>query len=930
MKVFRFALLGCSIALAACGGGGNDSSSALQFVQSGYALTVNEDSSISTTVSVLDARGSTSFSLANAAANGNVDVDSQTGEISYQPDANFNGEDSFQVAASDQANTVTTNVSVTIIPINDEPVISTDTILITGGETKQGQIIATDVDGDVLTYAIAQLPNNGQLELNAATGEISYTPNELVIVDDQFSVSVTDTQGAEVTATVPLKANTASNTDRAYYYFASEHSHLKRAAALREQLNDDINISLLNQQLAEGYAAAGLTSQVAQLLAADSILADNIRANAMVNVATRYDTLGFSAEADSLRADANAIYNQYVAAKGLAAFSPDDVVFYKNLAFSYLGAGNNEAATEAFSVLDLLFTSLAEDGYSTSILQVYFAFRDLTFITVEQWQSSQDQQVYALSLDMVARLYAYANQIPAQAVSNNFNGNQGELFYSIRVVGLLDVVSAYIQLNQFDLAKAAMADGLALYGVINYDQAHAREADPQAAITKQEYEFGIVDATPHFVNLYPDSSIDPLLLALPEDSFWHFILPSDAEDAWLMAQVRNLQDKSAALDLILAEKDETDLRNHFTNLVAFNRTKPGAARILRQLGEFDAALPYLQEALNTVTSDAYLAQNGFVIFTLGNSGCGMVVNEALAIHAVTGQADALDLAQSAVNTCADVAQNYFGAVNPTNFVFEEDVIEANAAMLRYADEVDLSEKEATLIATVDAQIESLVGDNQAVMDANRNIGEELMRGGNLSLALNYYESAIVALNAIEAEAVPEEVGIETTDFFDGDNSESDYVELLQVIAEAAGTHDEYVSVLAAARAAWKAVVDTRVAALNDTGVFQQASILPIYAEQLLSLDEYDAALALAQDEALGAVETQSIVTETASALASQDLFINSDTASVDTDLDGMPNFFLPFASEEQIAASGLTLDDDSDNDGTVDGEDSSPLDPTQQ
>jgi hypothetical protein len=61
-------------------------------------------------------------------------------------------------------------------------------------------------------------------------------------------------------------------------------------------------------------------------------------------------------------------------------------------------------------------------------------------------------------------------------------------------------------------------------------------------------------------------------------------------------------------------------------------------------------------------------------------------------------------------------------------------------------------------------------------------------------------------------------------------------------------------------------------------------------------------------------------------LSIQDDFTDSPLASVDTDGDGKPNFFAAYASAEDIEASGLVLDEDSDNDGVEDSSDAYPLD----
>lgn len=63
----------------------------------------------------------------------------------------------------------------------------------------------------------------------------------------------------------------------------------------------------------------------------------------------------------------------------------------------------------------------------------------------------------------------------------------------------------------------------------------------------------------------------------------------------------------------------------------------------------------------------------------------------------------------------------------------------------------------------------------------------------------------------------------------------------------------------------------------------------------------------------------------AEVLTERDAFPHSDLASVDTDADGLPDFFSPAASADEIAASGLQLDPDSDNDGVPDTSDRRPL-----
>lgn len=66
----------------------------------------------------------------------------------------------------------------------------------------------------------------------------------------------------------------------------------------------------------------------------------------------------------------------------------------------------------------------------------------------------------------------------------------------------------------------------------------------------------------------------------------------------------------------------------------------------------------------------------------------------------------------------------------------------------------------------------------------------------------------------------------------------------------------------------------------------------------------------------------------AESLALQDDFPFTDVASVDTDGDGLANFFAPNATQADIEASAIIADEDADNDSVPDNEDLLPLNPS--
>jgi hypothetical protein len=54
------------------------------------------------------------------------------------------------------------------------------------------QAVATDVDGDVLTYSIVTQPTKGTLVLNATTGMFTYKPGTGRTGSDYFQFRVSD------------------------------------------------------------------------------------------------------------------------------------------------------------------------------------------------------------------------------------------------------------------------------------------------------------------------------------------------------------------------------------------------------------------------------------------------------------------------------------------------------------------------------------------------------------------------------------------------------------------------------------------------------------------------------------------------------------------------------------------------------------------
>jgi Ca2+-binding RTX toxin-like protein len=135
------------------------------------------------------------------------------GGYTYTPAADYNGSDSFTVEVSDGAGgTDTVVVNVTVNAVNDAPVIDEDAsdLAAAGDEDTviTGSILAADVDGDMLSYALAAegAPVNGTVTFDGMGG-YTYTPAADYNGSDSFTVEVSDGAGGTDTVVVNVTVN---------------------------------------------------------------------------------------------------------------------------------------------------------------------------------------------------------------------------------------------------------------------------------------------------------------------------------------------------------------------------------------------------------------------------------------------------------------------------------------------------------------------------------------------------------------------------------------------------------------------------------------------------------------------------------------------------------------------------------------------------
>ncbi|MES2823984.1 MAG: retention module-containing protein [Pseudomonadota bacterium] len=146
-----------------------------------------------------------SYSVITQPTHGTFTVDAITGAFVYTPGENYNGVDTVGISATDVYGNVTTStLSFTINSVNDAPVSADQAFSIAEDSALVGQILATDIEGDALSYSLAQGPANGLVEVNPSTGEFVYTPNANFNGSDTFSVTVADGLGGVTTHTMTV------------------------------------------------------------------------------------------------------------------------------------------------------------------------------------------------------------------------------------------------------------------------------------------------------------------------------------------------------------------------------------------------------------------------------------------------------------------------------------------------------------------------------------------------------------------------------------------------------------------------------------------------------------------------------------------------------------------------------------------------------
>ena len=152
MKPSKFIALLVLVSSCGGGGGGGDASVPFAITLAPNSISVDEDNIFNGSFAARANEPVTlTYSLTSGTSNGQINISSSSGSVTYTPDSNFNGEDSFtySVTASEKSVTQTSTVTITVNPINDPPSIS----IVSNNELDENSILFDQNPSFSVTYS---------------------------------------------------------------------------------------------------------------------------------------------------------------------------------------------------------------------------------------------------------------------------------------------------------------------------------------------------------------------------------------------------------------------------------------------------------------------------------------------------------------------------------------------------------------------------------------------------------------------------------------------------------------------------------------------------------------------------------------------------------------------------------------------------------
>ena len=224
--------------------------------------TTAEDNATSITLSGSDVDGTiASYAVATSPSNGVLSGTAPN--LTYTPNADFNGNDSFTFTVTDNESATSTSatISLAVTSVNDAPTANAQSVTTAEDNATSITLAGSDVDGTIASYAVATSPSNGALSGTAPN--LTYTPNADFNGSDSFTFTVTDNESATSTAaTISLTVTSVNDAPTANAQSVTTSEDTAVALALS---GSDIDGSIASYSLVSSPANGSVSGSAPNL-----------------------------------------------------------------------------------------------------------------------------------------------------------------------------------------------------------------------------------------------------------------------------------------------------------------------------------------------------------------------------------------------------------------------------------------------------------------------------------------------------------------------------------------------------------------------------------------------------------------------------------------------------------------------------------------
>lgn len=686
--------------------------------------------------------------------------------------------------------------------------------------------------------------------------------------------------------TVPLDSplGLSDNQKRVDYYFNSTQDVGYQARLITKRVTSDTIIDEIYKDITSTYAQYGLAEKAKKL--ADVNIADNMaRINAVISIA-RY-TAGYNLTlAKTYNAEAKQLLDT-LKGSGWSDISNDVVDTYVNLVGAYRYAGMvSEANALKDEIVNLIKTSssLSDNNKQIRYLRIVSAFGNAT--NTSMIPSLISQSNLELAYSMLQEYKLLIDNTPWNTANETYKNSQG-MYYVFYLKFASDIVA-----KDSSYKAKLQSDFTTVYNTVK----SLIQNNTGIAFLKGTSVAG--DAIIAAYKFSGEASANEILTLITEtDKAYPYAIGSLVLEKAIsngFNTAKTYYETKYPMDSEYARLTETNgYVDTIKNIVEYAQDNSNTALAKEAVdylaNQTNKAVDYLVANKKTLSKLVYFAvassqpQSKFVSFYGFNAVADMYISLGYNSEALS----VLDKANTYIESLNPSIDKYIGYI-----------------LMSYMAQRAGSADKAIQYYNNAVAVELTSGTAQNISDLNIHKASD-------TLSLNIANKETLYQNYLtKAE---EQVPLMDSSSDTNKNKQvSQYLNIANVYYDIANiTGIKNILVKAENHAKTIGAAATKLTAIKNI------------ATKYASYEMIDEGFSLAERNYTSSADIFAIAQEMAASVLDS-TSIESDIAFVDTDRDGKPDFFLPNATPEQIAASGLMLDDDIDGDGIKDDTDLLP------